>query len=155
MRVNFIEYDKKCANLYQKKINDMGINVFVGDQSNKVFLEEVMHAQKSKGGLFNIVIDDGGHYNSQIIASLETLWQSVAPGGYYFVEDYSEATLFSYDMMPGLHKQSDNAASSTFIGKVVALGSKLVAGGPVDLAKLGFIECRRASGICLLHKADK
>ena len=57
---------------------------FVGDQSNKEFLESVV---SKTGGNFDIIIDDGGHLYHQILPSFEVLWKHVNKGGYYIVED--------------------------------------------------------------------
>jgi hypothetical protein len=38
-------------------------------------------------GLWDIIIDDGGHYWSQQKTSFKVLWDFVKPGGFYIVED--------------------------------------------------------------------
>ena len=38
-------------------------------------------------GPFDIVIDDGGHYAHQHLASYKALWQFVKPDGWYAIED--------------------------------------------------------------------
>ena len=42
---------------------------------------------KRDRGDFDFIIDDGGHKNPQILASFNTLWPTVKPGGLYFIED--------------------------------------------------------------------
>ena len=37
--------------------------------------------------MFDVIIDDGGHANRQIIASFSVLWEALKPGGTYFIED--------------------------------------------------------------------
>jgi len=57
---------------------------FIGDQTNKTFLESVV---SSTGGNFDIIIDDGGHTYTQVLTSFEFLWPHVNKGGYYIAED--------------------------------------------------------------------
>ncbi len=60
------------------------IHVFIGDQTDPVFLRSVVDAA---GGSFDIVIDDGGHFVVQQITSFNVLMPYVAPGGIYVIED--------------------------------------------------------------------
>lgn len=39
------------------------------------------------GSDFDVIIDDGGHYNDQTILSLSGLWPIVKSGGFYAIED--------------------------------------------------------------------
>ncbi|TFB02698.1 8-demethyl-8-alpha-L-rhamnosyl tetracenomycin-C 2'-O-methyltransferase [Trichoderma ghanense] len=80
----FIEYDAQCAQKYQ----DVTANahVFIGDQADAVFLNKFT-AEATAGGLFDVIIDDGGHTMTQQITSLEYLWKAVKPGGLYVIED--------------------------------------------------------------------
>lgn len=64
-------------------VTDERIECFLGDQSNAVFLAEVV----KRTGPLNFVVDDGGHKADQHIASFEALWQHVKPGGWYCIED--------------------------------------------------------------------
>ena len=56
--------------------------VFVGDQANPADLAQVQAAAP-----FNIIVDDGWHAAMHQQVSLVNLWQYVAPGGVYIVED--------------------------------------------------------------------
>lgn len=58
-------------------------HVFIGDQADERFLIEVL----AKTGPPDIVIDDGGHMSSQMIASFRTLFPRLRAGGLYVVED--------------------------------------------------------------------
>lgn len=47
-------------------------------------MKDVVH---KSGGKFDIIIDDGGHLYYQQKATFEVLWEELAPGGLYFMED--------------------------------------------------------------------
>ena len=78
------EYDKNCADKAQAAGQLDGINVLVGDQGDVKVLDSWI---EKSGGQFDIVIDDGGHHNCQIMNTFEKLWPQLNPGGYYFIED--------------------------------------------------------------------
>lgn len=59
------------------------IRVYIGDQCDIKFLQKVVDNE----GPFDLIIDDGGHENSQIITSLDFLFDHLKPGGTYVVED--------------------------------------------------------------------
>ena len=75
----YAELDGACA-------KRLGLeHVLVGDQSHPLVLERWVNRS---GGGFHVIIDDGGHLNYQIIASLKALWVwALEPGGLYFIED--------------------------------------------------------------------
>ena len=86
--VEFIEYDAECVDKYSEAIE--GYTVHVGSQEDVVFLEELKETQWNERGL-DIVVDDGGHWNRQIIASFLSLWHTLNDGGLYFMEDFQES----------------------------------------------------------------
>ena len=61
-----------------------GFNVMVGDQGDNKTLDDWV---EKSGGNFDVIIDDGGHHNCQIMASFIKLWPTIKPGGLYFIED--------------------------------------------------------------------
>jgi cephalosporin hydroxylase len=69
-----IDIDPKCGDL---KFEDQRIEVIVGD-SKTVELEDK----------FDIIIDDGSHLASDIIANWTKWWPSLEDGGVYVVEDF-------------------------------------------------------------------
>jgi hypothetical protein len=69
-----IDIDPKCADL---KFEDNRIQVVIGD-AKTVELEDT----------FDIIIDDGSHQSSDIIANWQQWWPKLADGGVYVVEDF-------------------------------------------------------------------
>jgi hypothetical protein len=61
------------------------VTAFVGSQSNVTFLKDTVMAARP----FDVIIDDGGHTDNQMLTSLFELLYGGAlrPGGLYFVED--------------------------------------------------------------------
>ncbi|PFH54948.1 hypothetical protein XA68_11454 [Ophiocordyceps unilateralis] len=89
----FIELDASCVLKFQDKMANA--HVFVGDQADIAFLDQFA-AITTADGLFDIVIDDGGHTMKQQITSLERLWPIVKPGGLYVIEDLQTSYLPDY-----------------------------------------------------------
>jgi hypothetical protein len=87
----YIEFDAACATKWMNKTEKA--TVFAGDQADIPFLEEFL---LKSGGDFDVIIDDGGHTMVQQRTSLQVLWQSVKPGGIYFIEDLATSYLPSY-----------------------------------------------------------
>ena len=65
------------------ELSEPGIDIAIGDQSDPDFLASLA----AQYGPFDVVIDDGSHRSEHQIASIERLWQHVADGGVYIVED--------------------------------------------------------------------
>jgi len=61
-----------------------GVNMLVGNQQNPVHVNRWI---QESGGRFDVIIDDGGHFNHEIKAAFELLWPQLNPGGLYFIED--------------------------------------------------------------------
>jgi predicted O-methyltransferase YrrM len=70
------------------------IDVYIGDQADAPFLEEVASSE----GPFDLVIDDGGHRAPQQKTSLRSLWPHVKPGGIYIIEDIHTSYLNGFEM---------------------------------------------------------
>jgi hypothetical protein len=79
------EYNAECVSSghRQGKFTKDRIHTLVGDQANRTTLSNWI---RESGGNFDVVIDDGGHSNSQILTSFEVLWPEVRAGGFYFLE---------------------------------------------------------------------
>ena len=80
---------------YTKRWNDpsRNINVYIGDQCDTKFLKTVVE----KEGPFDIIIDDGGHENNQIITSFNFLFDYLKEDGTYVVEDTFASYQPGYD----------------------------------------------------------
>ena len=62
-----------------------GINTLVGSQADTSTLEKWIDIS---GGKFDVILDDGGHHNHEILTTFDTLFhKALSPGGYYFIED--------------------------------------------------------------------
>ena len=70
--------------LYDKSaLQEDRIHIVKGDQCDALFLQEVTRTY----GPFDIIIDDGSHVQSHIIASFEALFPLLPSGGIYVIED--------------------------------------------------------------------
>jgi hypothetical protein len=83
--IYFVEYDGECVRKWQSRMKDLNVTVFVGSQSDVNFLQGTVLAN----GPYDIIIDDGGHSDREMLTSLFTLieGQAVTPGGLYVIED--------------------------------------------------------------------
>ncbi len=72
------DIDPKCATLRLGP----NIDIYVGDASNPAVLEDRL------GDLtFEVIIDDGSHRSSNVIATFRSCFPRLKPGGLYFIED--------------------------------------------------------------------
>ena len=72
----------KNTRIWQKFLKGQNIKVFVGRQEDTDFLKEV-----AKDGLYDVIIDDGGHKPFEQQPSFEVLWDNLSSGGFYIIED--------------------------------------------------------------------
>jgi hypothetical protein len=80
------EFNEPCAHdWYGRGILPRRVKLLLGDQSDPTTLKRWII--ESHGANFDIVIDDGGHSNIQILTSFDYLWPRLNPGGLYFIED--------------------------------------------------------------------
>jgi cephalosporin hydroxylase len=77
-RITGVDLNPRCAELTGRRIN-----VVIGDQENREFLNEL----GDKVGEIDIVIEDGGHTMGQQIATFEEMWPRVRDGGIFLIED--------------------------------------------------------------------
>ena len=69
-----LDIDPECVK-YQ---NDR-VKIVIGDQRDECLLQSL--------GVFNIIIDDGGHNPDEQMKSFEILYPFLNHGGWYFIED--------------------------------------------------------------------
>jgi hypothetical protein len=70
--------------LYDKSaLQENRIRIYQGDQSDALFLQKLSQDE----GPFDIIVDDGSHVQSHIIASFEALFPLMKSGGIYVIED--------------------------------------------------------------------
>jgi hypothetical protein len=61
---------------------------------------------------FDIILDDGSHYDEHQVAGLRNLWHRVNPGGYYIIEDIYPGSRVSGEFREGIQE---------FVGKECTL----------------------------------
>lgn len=98
------DYDATCVEKSRANGQLEGVNTLVGDQGNKTVLSEWL---QTSGGNFDVVIDDGGHRNTQIKPSFDVMWPAVKPGGIYFIEDLQIGRDKGWDETDGKMVMSD------------------------------------------------
>jgi len=59
------------------------IDILIGDQADVAFLDRLI----ARHGPWDIILDDGGHTNNQIITSFQRLFPHLKEGGTYLIED--------------------------------------------------------------------
>ena len=60
------------------------------------FEPDQLRAYADEHGPFDVVIDDGSHYSSHQILTLETLWPYMKPGGIFVIEDTETSYVVEY-----------------------------------------------------------
>lgn len=78
VRIIGIDIDPRC-----KQFEEAQIEIFIGDQENRKFLQEI----RSKIGPIDLLIEDGGHKSGQQIATFEEFFPMIKPGGLFLIED--------------------------------------------------------------------
>jgi SAM-dependent methyltransferase len=67
------------------QFTDARIQTYLADSSSKERLDIVLENR-----MFDVIIDDGLHYDETQVKTMENLWHRVRPGGYYVIEDITE-----------------------------------------------------------------
>jgi hypothetical protein len=75
---------------------ELGVTVWIADQGDRSQLETLVAPLERAGEGFDLVIDDGGHQQHQVITSFEVLYPHVCPGGTYVIEDLGTAYWVAY-----------------------------------------------------------
>lgn len=73
----------------QRKTMDLGprVTILQGSQVDAEFLAQTV----AEHGPFDIILDDGSHRNDHVIQTFEMLFEGLAPGGVYIIEDVQTA----------------------------------------------------------------
>jgi hypothetical protein len=79
------EFDAPCVEKSKAEGKLDGFGTLTGDQMDIATLDSWI--EQTKGGDFDIVIDDGGHKQCMIWTSFLKLWPKLKSGGIYFIED--------------------------------------------------------------------
>jgi hypothetical protein len=97
-RIFIAEFNRDAAlELKSMNVIPAGIQIVIGDQGNST---DVRRWVQETGGDFDFVVDDGGHMNHQILTSFYILWETLKPGGIYFIEDLQVLRRRSSDIGP-------------------------------------------------------
>ncbi len=65
-------------------VEKLGIHTYIANQAKREDLQQFI---LESGGEFDVIIDDGGHYMNHQQISLGYLFEHLAPGGLYIIED--------------------------------------------------------------------
>ena len=77
-RIHGVDIDPKCKALQQRRSK-----IFIGDQEDREFLRSIV----DEIGPIDIVIEDGGHYMGQQIATFEEIYPHMTQDGVFLIED--------------------------------------------------------------------
>ena len=98
----FIKYFENCSvycfdiNISKFIFSSKKIHVYGLDVNNEKELKKVLKKLdlESNSNFFDIIIDDGSHYLSDILFSLKTLFRYVKKGGFYIIEDFKHPNYY-------------------------------------------------------------
>ena len=91
--------------IYKLKAKKLkGIEVLIGSQRNQRVL---LRCVRESGGGFDVIVNDGGHTSNSINNSFDVLWESLAPGGLYFIEDLHVSRHPGHEDSEGAHIMPD------------------------------------------------
>ena len=77
-----------------KNIHVYGLDINNEDEVKKILKKIDLESNSS---FFDIIIDDGSHYLSDILFSLKTLFRYVKKGGIYILEDFKHPNYYDYN----------------------------------------------------------
>jgi hypothetical protein len=98
------ELDGACVQKHTQELRQLKITPLVGDQGNRTVLDGWV---ATIGGQLDVIIDDGAHTNTAILASFNALWPRLANGGLYFLEDLNVGRLARWDPTGGEYVMAD------------------------------------------------
>lgn len=113
-RIYGVDINPEC-----KKFEEENVKIFIGSQSDRIFLQEI----KRQIPPIDILIDDGGHTMEQQITTFEELFDHVTTNGVYLCEDLHTSY---FEEFGGGHKNPKTFIeySKNFIDHINAFHSK-------------------------------
>jgi hypothetical protein len=134
-KISILEFNEECARKFEKNVT----HLFVGDQSDLSLLKKI----GEKAGMFDVIVDDGGHSRKQQINSLIGLWPFIRNnGGIYIIEDIYTSFVSHFN---------DNNKQSTIdviFELIVILNNPLLGGfGPPHILPSNFVISKHALDI--------
>lgn len=101
----FIKYFENSSvycfdiNISKFIFSSKNIHVYGVDINNEKELKKILEKIKneSNSNLFDIIIDDGSHYLSDILFSFKKLFKYVKQGGFYIIEDFKHPNYYNYN----------------------------------------------------------
>ncbi len=94
-QIHVVEIDEACVkNMDPKFLKRQNYTVHVASQSSTTDLERVKHSigKSCLHGQLSVVVDDGSHQSTDIIASFHSLYPLLRPGASYFIEDIGSSS---------------------------------------------------------------
>ena len=77
-----------------KNIHVFGLNIKDQKKVEKILSKINL---ESNSNFFDVIIDDGSHYLSDILFSLKTLFKYIKKGGIYVIEDFNHPNYYDYN----------------------------------------------------------
>ena len=86
-------------NISKFVFSSKNIHVYGFDINNKNKLNKILEKihLESNSNSFDIIIDDGSHYLSDILFSLKNLFKYIKQGGVYIIEDFKFPNYYNYN----------------------------------------------------------
>jgi hypothetical protein len=127
---------KNFQKQYMEKVND-NTTIFMGDQSDKVFLSKFI---EDSGGKFDLIIDDGSHVPSHIQISFEKLWDCVNDDGLYIIEDIETSYWKKNACVYGYSLKNEGSVIEYFKNKVDEINNEFINNKSNDIASITFVQ---------------
>ncbi len=102
------------VDIYDKSYHDeKRIKTFAGSQVDEEFLKRIV----AEVGVFDIIIDDGSHFNDHVITTFRMLFPLLSPNGIYAMEDLQTSYWgrYSDDFVEGSTESAGLPTSMNFL----------------------------------------
>lgn len=142
------EFNADCVDKAKAAGQLDGINTLTGDQADPEVLKRWID---ESGRKFDVIIDDGGHKNDQVLKSLHALWPQLNPDGNYFIEDLQVGYRPKYMVsnVPAVTKVIQAWVEFLNLGTVHEPHKHILSAYPMPEG-LDYIGCQKEA--CVLHK---